>query len=115
MAALDTAERPARAGRGGGVVKHTAKWYLALGILGVALVLGLAAGVAAARGGSPAASVPDAAAVSAPGDAATGGAPYRLSPPNETDTENTGAAGLAPERGAPYRVSPPNEQDPAGP
>jgi hypothetical protein len=101
MAARGKVERATRMGRGGDTVKHGAKRYLAIGLLGVALVLGLAAGVAAARGGGPAASVPD---------AATGGAPYGLSPPNETDTDGGAGIGLATGGGG-YRVSPPNESD----
>src|SRR5215211_1980556 len=100
MALHGAVARATRTGQGGDTVKHGAKRYLAVGFLGVALLLGLAAGVAAARGGSPAAAVPDAAAVGVPGDAATGGVPYRLSPPNEGDTgDGAGALRASEARG----------------
>jgi hypothetical protein len=100
-----------RAGQGQSRVNQRAKRYLLVGILGGAILLALAVGIAV-RQGSDAQAVADAPVAVAPGNAAVG-ASYRLSAPNELDTDTTGAI---PANSAPtvYRVSAPNETDPDG-
>ena len=99
-----------RAHERSGVMNHTAKRNLMVGILGTALLFGLAAGTTARQDGEVA---------HAPGETvAAAAAPavldiqYRLSPPNELDQEDS--ARSIPVTGVPYRLSAPNERDPSG-
>jgi hypothetical protein len=112
--------------------------FLSVSLLGGALLLALAVGIAA-RQGADTQAVAEAPAAVVPGNAAVG-LPYRLSSPNELDTETTGAipansaptvyrvsfpnetnpddtffGGAASTSYAPYRVSAPNEQEPSVP
>ena len=122
-----------------GTVK--AKWYLAIGILGVAILLALAA-LLARQADPPMTSSPADQGVAVPANtggsvpanyrtsppneleaeggvsglpAIGGSASYRVSGPNELDPEGTVSGGAAAASQPAYRVSPPNEQDPAGP
>ncbi len=91
-------------------MNHTAKRNLMIGVLGAALLFGLAAATAAGQ---------DDTVALAPGETAVAAAapaipdlPYRLSGPNELDP--AGSLGNFPATGGQYRLSTPNEQNPAG-
>ena len=138
MATSNIQLRAARGGQVRGRANQRARWYLAVGILGGALLLALAVGIAARQAASTPA-VAEAPAAIVPGNAAAGvsyrlsgpneletdttgavpanGAPnlYRVSAPNETDPDGTVPSGAAPASYPPYRLSPPNEQEPSGP
>ncbi len=91
-------------------MNHTAKRNLMVGILGAALLSGLAASSAAGQ---------DDAVALAPGETAVAAAapaipdlPYRLSGPNELDP--AGTLGNIPASGGRYLLSAPNERNPSG-
>jgi hypothetical protein len=99
-------------GRAGqGRVSQRAKRFFMVGILGAAILLALAVGLAA-RQGADTRAVSEAPAAVAPSNPAFG-VPFRLSAPNELDTDTTGTI---PANSAPvvYQVSFPNESNPDG-
>ena len=99
-------------GRAGqGRVSQRAKQFFMVGILGGAILLSLAVGLAA-RQSSDTRAVSEAPAAVAPSNPAVG-VRYRLSSPNGLDTDSTGAI---PANSAPvvYQVSFPNESNPDG-
>ncbi len=91
-------------------MNHTAKRNLMIGVLGAALLFGLAAATAAGQ---------DDTVALAPGETAVAAEapaipdiPYRLSPPTELDT--MGSIGSIPATGGQYLLSAPNERNPSG-
>ena len=113
MAQVSKAERVARMMRGGNTMNHAWQRYLAVGVLGAALLLGLAAGLVARRATTPAAAVPAAQGVAVPVDPPGASDPaYRLSAPNEQDPQDSSSGGAVPANRPAYRLSPPNESDP---
>ncbi len=111
MATNSIQQTAGRAGQGPGRVNRRAKRYLTVGILGGAILLALAVGLAV-RQSADTQAVAEAPAAVVPGNAAVGGS-YRLSGPNELNTDTTGAipANSAP---AAYQLSLPNEANPDG-
>jgi hypothetical protein len=98
-----------RTGQGQSRVSQRAKRFFILGILGGSILLALALGLAVQQGADTQAQSAAPVAV-APSNPATG-VSFRVSSPNELDTDTTGAI---PANNAPvvYQVSFPNESNP---